>query len=79
MSGSAIRPTPPVTLVIFGATGDLTRRLLIPAIVNLARGGLVGDDLHILGLGIEPGGTDMLLERLDTFLATLDGIVEDDA
>ncbi|EJZ16696.1 glucose-6-phosphate 1-dehydrogenase, partial [Rhizobium sp. Pop5] len=48
-------PTPPVTLVIFGATGDLTRRLLVPAIINLTRERLVGADLHILGIGIEPG------------------------
>jgi len=71
-------PTPPVTLVIFGATGDLTRRLLIPALVNLTRAGLVGDDLHILGLGIEPGGTEMLIKHLDTFLATL-GLTDDAA
>lgn len=66
-------PAPPVTLVIFGATGDLTRRLLIPSLVNLTRSGLVGDDLHILGVGIEPGDDAMLVERLDTFLAGLGG------
>jgi glucose-6-phosphate 1-dehydrogenase len=71
-------PTPPVTLVIFGATGDLTRRLLIPAVINLMRGGLVGDDFHILGLGIDEGGTDMLLQRLDSFLATLGGLADDE-
>ncbi len=66
-------PAPPVTLVIFGATGDLTRRLLIPSLVNLTRSGLVGDDLHILGVGIEPGDDAMLVERLDGFLSTLGG------
>jgi glucose-6-phosphate 1-dehydrogenase len=66
-------PTPPVTLVIFGATGDLTRRLLVPAIVNLTRSGLVGDDLNILGVGIEPGDDEMLRERLDAFLGSLGG------
>ena len=71
-----VSPTPPVTLVIFGATGDLTRRLLVPAIVNLMRGGLVGDDLEILGIGIEPGGTEMLLQHLDSFLSGL-GISQD--
>lgn len=66
-------PAPPVTLVIFGATGDLTRRLLIPSLVNLTRSGLVGDDLHILGVGIEPGDDTMLVERLEAFLAGLGG------
>ncbi|WFU88208.1 glucose-6-phosphate dehydrogenase [Rhizobium sp. CC1099] len=65
------KPTPPTTLVIFGATGDLTRRLLVPAIINLTRGAMVGDDLDILGIGIEPGGDEMLLKRLDDFLAGL--------
>ncbi|TCL76047.1 glucose-6-phosphate dehydrogenase [Rhizobium sp. BK251] len=64
-------PTPPATLVIFGATGDLTRRLLVPAIINLTRSGLVGDDLDILGVGIEPGDDAMLVSRLDNFLAGL--------
>jgi glucose-6-phosphate 1-dehydrogenase len=79
MSQPDAAPTPPVTLVIFGATGDLTRRLLIPSLINLTRGGLVGDDLHILGLGIEPGGTDMLLQRLDSFLASLGAVAQDEA
>ncbi|MBB3945385.1 glucose-6-phosphate 1-dehydrogenase [Rhizobium skierniewicense] len=66
-------PAPPVALVIFGATGDLTRRLLIPSLINLTRSGLVGDDLHILGVGIEPGDDAMLVERLDSFLSGLGG------
>jgi len=64
-------PIPSATLVIFGATGDLTRRLLIPAIINLTRSGLVGDDLKILGVGIEAGDDASLVARLDSFLAGL--------
>ncbi|MBD9446931.1 glucose-6-phosphate dehydrogenase [Rhizobium sp. RHZ01] len=64
-------PIPSATLVIFGATGDLTRRLLIPAIINLTRSGLVGDDLEILGVGIEAGDDASLVARLDSFLAGL--------
>src|SRR5579883_1061362 len=30
------RTAPPVTMVIFGASGDLTRRKLLPALYNLA-------------------------------------------
>ncbi|MBB3135760.1 glucose-6-phosphate 1-dehydrogenase [Rhizobium pisi] len=66
-------PTPPVTLVIFGATGDLTRRLLVPAIINLTRSRLVGEDMHILGVGIEPGDDEFLRKRLDEFLNHLGG------
>lgn len=62
------KSAPPVTLVIFGATGDLTRRLLIPAIINLTRSGLVGDDLTLLGVGIDQGDDEFLRGRLDEFL-----------
>lgn len=62
------KSAPPVTLVIFGATGDLTRRLLVPAIINLTRSGLVGDNLAVLGVGIDEGDDEFLRGRLDEFL-----------
>ena len=30
-------PPPPCAIVIFGANGDLTKRLIVPALYNLAR------------------------------------------
>ena len=39
----------PGAMVIFGAAGDLTRRKLIPALFNLARGGLLPDAFAIVG------------------------------
>ena len=41
-------PAPAATLVIFGGVGDLSRRLLTPALVNLTRDGLIGADLSII-------------------------------
>ena len=32
-------PPPPCAIVIFGANGDLTKRLIVPALYNLARTG----------------------------------------
>ena len=43
-------PSPACTLVIFGAGGDLTKRLLVPAIYNLADAKLLGDGFKILGV-----------------------------
>ncbi len=43
-------PAPPCTLVIFGAGGDLTKRLLMPALYNLSGSRLLPDDFKILGL-----------------------------
>jgi glucose-6-phosphate 1-dehydrogenase len=37
------RAAPPCTLVVFGAAGDLTKRLLVPAIYNLAGSRLLDD------------------------------------
>jgi len=44
-------PVGPATIAIFGATGDLTRRKLLPALHNLAAQHLLGDELAIVGLG----------------------------
>lgn len=67
-----VSPAPPATLVIFGATGDLTRRLLVPAIANLCGDGLIGDDLHIIGIGSREGDDAMLREMLDEFASQTD-------
>jgi len=45
---------PPCTLVIFGASGDLTRRLLAPAIAHLLRDGAISPDVAIVGLARSP-------------------------
>ena len=67
MSQMRVPPAPPVTLVLFGATGDLTKRLLIPAMINMTRLGLAGADLHILGVGIDEGNDETLRQALDDF------------
>ncbi len=41
---------PPCTFVIFGAGGDLTRRLLMPALYNLRLAGLLSDRFRIVGV-----------------------------
>ncbi|MEH3148533.1 MAG: glucose-6-phosphate dehydrogenase [Methylobacterium frigidaeris] len=43
-------PAPPCTLVIFGAGGDLTKRLLMPSLYNLRDDGLLDDGFSILGV-----------------------------
>ncbi len=40
----------PITLVIFGASGDLTARKLIPSLYNLDRKGRLPDELRIVGV-----------------------------
>ena len=42
-------PAPPCTMVIFGAGGDLTKRLLMPALYNLSGSKLLDDGFSIIG------------------------------
>jgi glucose-6-phosphate 1-dehydrogenase len=59
---------PAATLVIFGALGDLTKRLLMPSILNLARDGLVGRELKIIGVSYHDGDDEMLRQSLEEFI-----------
>jgi glucose-6-phosphate 1-dehydrogenase len=43
-------PVPPTTLVIFGATGDLAHRKLMPAIYNLAHEGQLPERFNLVGV-----------------------------
>ncbi len=40
---------PPTVVVIFGATGDLTHRKLVPALYNLAADALLPGHFHVVG------------------------------
>src|SRR5919109_171424 len=42
-------PVHPTTLVIFGATGDLAKRKLLPAIYNLAHEGALPERFNLIG------------------------------
>ncbi|MGB6321350.1 MAG: glucose-6-phosphate dehydrogenase [Xanthobacteraceae bacterium] len=48
------RPPDPCCLVIFGASGDLTHRLLVPALYNLAVEGLLPDAFALVGVARSP-------------------------
>ena len=41
----------PCVMVIFGATGDLTKRLLFPSLYNLAKMGSLNEKFAVLGVG----------------------------
>ncbi|HLH97419.1 MAG TPA: glucose-6-phosphate dehydrogenase [Xanthobacteraceae bacterium] len=43
-------PADPCSIVIFGASGDLTHRLLTPALYNLAAGGLLPSGFSVVGV-----------------------------
>ena len=45
----ADRVMEPCTLVLFGASGDLTQRMIMPAIFRLARRGLLSSEFRLIG------------------------------
>jgi glucose-6-phosphate 1-dehydrogenase len=48
------RPKEPCAFVIFGASGDLTHRKLIPALYNLACANLLPDGFSVVGFAMTP-------------------------
>ena len=45
-------------MVIFGATGDLTKRKLIPALYNLAKAKLLSRKFALIGAAFDPLTTE---------------------
>ncbi len=46
-------------MVVFGASGDLTRRLLLPALRNLREQGLLSSDFSVIGVARSPTPPDV--------------------
>ncbi len=62
-------PPPPCAIVIFGANGDLTRRLIVPALYNLARTGLLPPRFALVGVDHNHKTAEELQTALHDFLA----------
>ncbi len=72
------RPVGPCTVVIFGASGDLTMRKLIPAFYHLARGRLLPEAFAVVGTATSPLEADAFRDRVRREArAHLEGEVEE--
>ena len=69
-------PNPACLLVIFGASGDLTRRKLVPALFELFTAGLLPPRLAVLGISRSPLGDDGFRERCQRGCAARRGYAE---
>ena len=58
-------PAPPCAMVIFGATGDLTKRKLIPALYNLLANGLLPEEFAVVGVGRSPLPDEEFRDRME--------------
>ncbi|PZP40105.1 MAG: glucose-6-phosphate dehydrogenase [Pseudomonas fluorescens] len=61
---------PANTLVIFGASGDLTKRLLMPALYNLAGSHLLDDNFEVLGVSRSEMTDDDFRTKQSEYMST---------
>ena len=67
----------PLALVIFGATGDLTRRKLIPAMWRLFRQGLLPECFAVVGFALEPLSDAEFRARMRAAVEEFDGPLDE--
>jgi glucose-6-phosphate 1-dehydrogenase len=64
---------PPCAMVIFGAAGDLTKRLVVPALYNLANAKLLRDGFRLVGVDLAARTTEewrqSLIDMMREFVA----------
>jgi glucose-6-phosphate 1-dehydrogenase len=57
-------PSEPCVMLVFGASGDLTKRLLVPALYNLACDGLLNEHFALLGTAMDPLTTESFRAKM---------------
>jgi glucose-6-phosphate 1-dehydrogenase len=65
------RQPAPATLAIFGAAGDLTKRLIVPALYNLARAGKLPDGFAIIGVDHNDQSTEEWCQSLTEMMQAI--------
>src|SRR5271169_5545185 len=65
VAGLERQPLAPTALVIFGATGDLARRKLLPALYNLAHEGALPERFHLVGVSRKEQENDDYREQCE--------------
>ena len=67
------KPADPCAMVIFGATGDLTKRLVMPALYNLARTKVLPENFVLIGVARAEGTAESWREQLHDTLKSFVG------
>ncbi len=66
-------PAAPATVVIFGATGDLARRKLLPALYYLACRGALPDAFRVIGVGRRPMTDEAYRDKIKSDIVEFSG------
>jgi glucose-6-phosphate 1-dehydrogenase len=69
----APRAADPCAMVIFGAFGDMTKRLLVPALYNLARTKMLPEKFALIGADLADASTASWREHLHEMLKSFVG------
>ena len=67
------KPADPCTMVIFGASGDLTKRLVVPALYNLARTKVLPEQFALIGVALSERTTENWRDHLYGMLKSFVG------
>jgi glucose-6-phosphate 1-dehydrogenase len=67
------RPADPCAMVIFGAGGDLTKRLVMPSLYNLERTKLLPENFALIGVDLAPGTAESWRDHLYDMLKSFVG------
>jgi glucose-6-phosphate 1-dehydrogenase len=67
------KPADPCALVIFGAFGDLTKRLVVPALYNLCHTGVLPENFALIGVDLAEGTAASWREHLYGMLKSFVG------
>jgi glucose-6-phosphate 1-dehydrogenase len=57
-------PADPCAMVIFGAGGDLTKRLVVPALYNLSRTGMLPENFALIGVDLAQSSAEAWCKHL---------------
>ncbi|NID17045.1 glucose-6-phosphate dehydrogenase [Luteibacter yeojuensis] len=80
---SRAHPADPCTVVIFGAAGDLTSRLVVPSLYNMRRTGLLSDNFSVIGFNhgkmTDNAWKKNLRMALERFVGNSGGKLDEDA
>ena len=68
-----VPPADPCAIVVFGAGGDMAKRLLIPALYNLSRTKVLPDKFALIGVDLAEGTAESWRDHLYAMLKTFVG------
>ncbi len=73
------RRAPPAVMTIFGAAGDLTKRLIVPALYNLVRANKLAEDFSVIGVDHNDRPQQEWIQSLSEMLEQFTGCAVDKA